>query len=111
MGAIIIASYGESVPPATAEQEARIDWVVNCLVDFNKIMGMKRAEVEKLFPKDGGIQFTPFVRYLHPECAYFKIDVYYDFKTDPKDQYRPISGPDDLVTNVSRPYIESPDWE
>ena len=106
----LCAVYGQSAAN-TSEQDARINWVKKCLLDFNKINGMKRSEVEKSFPQDGGLQFIPFVRYLHPECNFFKVDVYYDFKRDANDHNCPISSPDDLVTNISLPYIESPAWE
>ena len=108
----LYTSYGESAPPATTEQEARIHWVEKCLVDFGRIrVGMTRSDVDKIFPQDGGIQCVSPVRYIHPECGYFMIDVSFDFKRNPDDQNRAITSPDDLVTNISRPYIEYPAYD
>jgi hypothetical protein len=69
---------------------------------------MTRGEIQKKFPMDGGIQGVSLIRFTHPECGYFKIDVGFDFKHNENDQNRAIISPDDKVTKVSKPYIEVP---
>jgi hypothetical protein len=84
-------------------------WVEKCLSDFESIKpGMTRGEIEKKFMWDGGLQGASPFRFTHPECRYFKIDVEFDLKRDEKDQNRTLWSPDDKVTKVSKPYIESP---
>jgi hypothetical protein len=57
---------------------------------------------------DGGLQGASPVRFAHPACAYFKIDVEFEFKRNAADQGRAIASKDDKATKVSKPYIESP---
>jgi HEAT repeat protein len=84
-------------------------WVADCLKDFAEIkVGMRRREVRSLFPRDGGIYSASLERFRHPACAYFKINVEFNFKRDAADQNRAIMGEDDPVTHVSKPYIETP---
>ena len=109
MGAVIIASYGESAPPATTEQQARIRWVGECLRDFNALkLGMTRTEVETVFPQyTWDIHSFP-TRIIHPDCPLFMIDVDFDVKGNPEDHNRATPSPEDLVTNISKPYIAFP---
>lgn len=84
-------------------------WVEKCLRDFESVKpGMTRGEIEKKFPMDGGLQVVSPVRFTHPECGYFKVDVEFDFKHNEKDQNRAIISPDDKAMKISRPYIERP---
>lgn len=83
--------------------------VQKCLRDFETIKaGMTRSEVESRFPRDGGIQAFSLVRFVHPACPYFKIDVEFDCKRNAADQNRAIRSKDDKATKISKPYIESP---
>lgn len=87
----------------------RVTWVAKCLKDFQAIkVGMTRQHVEKRFHLDGGLQGVSPVRFTHPECPYFKIDVEFSFKRNPQDQNRAITSPDDRATKVSKPYFETP---
>jgi len=91
------------------DRRDRVKWVAKCLEDFQAIKtGMTREDVEKRFQMDGGLQGVSPVRFTHPECSYFKIDVEFSFKRDPQDQNRAIVSPDDKATKVSKPYIERP---
>lgn len=84
-------------------------WVAKCLDDFKEIKpGMMRAEIEKRMTKDGGLQSYVTVRYVHPECSYFKIDVEYSVKRNPAEQGRVVPSADDKAVKVSKPYIENP---
>ena len=84
-------------------------WVQQCLTDFKSVKtGMTRVEVETKLRIDGGLQGVSPVRYIHPDCDYFKIDVEFEFKRDEKNQNRAILSPEDKVKTVSRPYIDFP---
>ena len=89
--------------------ENHVKWVTKCLMDFDSIKpGMTREEIAKRFPMDGGLQAVSSVRFTHPSCRYFKMDVEFDFKRDATDQNRAIKRKNDKVTKVSKPYIERP---
>ncbi len=81
-------------------------WVSKCLADFESIKtGMTRGEIEKKFSMDGGISTVSLIRFVHPECIYFKIDVEFELKSkDPNH----MSSPEDKVIKKSKPYIENP---
>jgi hypothetical protein len=101
--------YAQSERPSTTINKDCTSWVENCLKDFETVtVGMTRGEVESTFPKDGGIQGVSPVRFVHPSCPYFKIDVEFDFKRSAAESSRVILGKDDKVTRVSKPYIEMP---
>jgi hypothetical protein len=86
-----------------------VAWVRKCLAEFAAIKpGMTRAQIEKLVRWDGGLQTVSPMRYVLPECRYFKIDVTYSYKTNPADEGRAIWSPDDKAVEVSKPYIEEP---
>jgi hypothetical protein len=83
--------------------------VQKCLEDFETVKaGMTRREVETKLTMDGGLQGVSPVRFTHPTCPYFKIDVEFDFQKNPADQNRAVWGKDDKVIRASKPYIERP---
>jgi len=87
----------------------RANWVEKCLKDFESIkVGMTRGEIEGKLSKDGGLQSVSPVRFAHPACGYFKVDVEFEFKRDAADQNRAVQNKEDKSTRVSKPYIERP---
>jgi hypothetical protein len=71
--------------------------------------GMTRAEVEKSFRADGGLQFFSksgsTTRYVYRKCELIKIDV--KFEAAVVSQTGSWS-PNDIVVSVSKPYLEYP---
>jgi hypothetical protein len=101
--------FTSGVPLKADESAIHNKFVEKCLRDFESIkLGMTRSEIEKKFLKDGGLQSVSPVRYAHPICSYFKIDIEFDFQSNASDQGRAIVGKRDKVIKVSRPYIERP---
>ncbi|MBL7214470.1 MAG: hypothetical protein ISS71_02195 [Phycisphaerae bacterium] len=87
-------------------------WVIKCLKDYEFIKpGVTRAEIMRKFPMDGGLQTISPVRFVHPECSFFKVDVSFTFERDYTDQGRAIMGKNDKVVEVSKPYIENPFYD
>jgi hypothetical protein len=70
--------------------------------------GMTRAEVERQFVRDGGLQSASLVRYLHSSRPNFKVSVEFDFKRDAVDPHRAITRKDEKVVRVTKPYTERP---
>ena len=110
LAAVAVSSaFGAASQPDIKQQRDRVVWVVKCLTDFRAIKpGMTRAEVERRLPSDGGIQGYVTVRFVHPECPYFKIDVEFAVRRNPEPENRIAPSPDDKVVKVSKPYIEDP---
>jgi len=77
--------------------------VHRALVDHDRIrVGVARREVEKYFVQDGGLQFPGTTRYVYTRCPYIHVDV--DFKAKAS-AGQPFS-PDDVVTKVSKLYVD-----
>ncbi len=95
---------------AITEKPVQLDytaWVQKCLKDFSQLKpGMKRSEIEKMFPQDGGLSTAGEVRFVHPECPCVKVAVEFSFQRDEKDQGRVVRSPEDPVITVSKPYLE-----
>ncbi len=103
----LIVGFAQVRQPDIKVTQQRNAWVEKCLRDFESIhIGMRRSEIEKLFPLDGGIHDAFHFRLKHPECGYFKVDIGFSVKRDA--QGRAMISPDDSVTTISRPYIERP---
>ena len=103
-----ITIHGQIVDD-TAKQLERYAWIRECLVAFEKAQtGMTRQEINSLFEPDGGFNSFHETRYCNPYCAFFKIDVAYDTTFTTNSVGRVIAGPNDVVTNISRPYLEYP---
>ncbi len=71
------------------------------------IPDMTRAEVQAALEMDGGLNGYETVRYLHPHCQGFKIDVTYAVVRDHADQGRVKPTPQDKALSVSKPYAEA----
>jgi hypothetical protein len=99
----------QAPPPKHQPDQDYNRWVESCLRDFESIkVGMTRGQVEAKLPMDGGLQSVSPVRFAHPACGYFKIDVEFEFKRNAADQGRAIQDKADKITKVSKPYIEQP---
>ncbi len=70
---------------------------------------MTRADVEKNFRRDGGLQFfsksSSTTRYVYSKCAFIKIEV--KFKAAIVNEAG-FSSPNDTVVSVSKPYLKYP---
>ncbi len=107
--ACVALLHAQAPPPRAEPDKNCTQWVESCLKDFESIKtGMTRAQVEAKVTMDGGLQNVSPVRFAHPACGYFKIDVEFAFKRNAADQNRAIADKADKVTKVSKPYIERP---
>ncbi len=107
--AFIALLRAQAPPPRVQSNENHREWVESCLKDFESIKpGMTRGQVESKLVMDGGWQVVSPVRFAHPACRYFKIDVEFDFKRNAADQGRAITDKADKVIKFSKPYIERP---
>ena len=65
--------------------------------------GMTRAELSKVFSTEGGFSTVTHRTYVYRDCPYIKVDV--DFA--PSAPKQDVEKPTDIVTKISKPYL---DW-
>jgi hypothetical protein len=79
---------------------AHTDWVNSVLLSIQTIkVGMRRADLSRMFTTEGGISWPSRRTYVYRQCPYIKIDVKFDV----------ISGVElqnDKIVEISRPYLE-----
>lgn len=107
--ACVALLHAQAPPPKAHPDKDRTQWVESCLKNLESIKaGMTRGQVEAKLTMDGGLQSVSPVRFAHPACGYFKVDVEFEFKRNAADQGRAIADKADKVAKVSKPYIERP---
>jgi hypothetical protein len=68
-------------------------------------VGGTRADVERDFVPDGGLQALPASRYVYKGCGFIKIEVEFRAKSG---HLSMDSSPSDRVVHISKPYLEYP---
>ena len=82
-----------------------VQWVESALEDMESIkVGMTRRELLRVFTTEGGLSTPSKRRYVYKHCPLFKVDV--DFQTRTSETGRAVESPDDLITTISKPYLE-----
>jgi hypothetical protein len=93
----VLTSSGQTV-----EQSNHVQWVANALKDMEAIkVGMTRRELLRVFTTEGGISTPSKRRYVYRSCPLFKVDVEFQVGAGRAEQ-----SPDDLITGISKPYLE-----
>ena len=98
----------ESVPTDERSQEMQGKWLAKTFRQIESIKpGMHRRDLDSLFRHDGGIQVGPSEdRYVFKACSLIKIDVGFSLTGNSDDPFN--EDPDDLITSVSKPYLQYP---
>lgn len=87
--------------------EDRIRWVARSLLDMQSVrQGSTREELLKVFVEEGGVSNRFMRRYAYRGCPYFKVDVEFDAADSPDE--KPKEHPQDVVTQISTPFLEWP---
>ncbi|MBA7668207.1 hypothetical protein ES703_76316 [subsurface metagenome] len=91
---IVCGAYAATKSDQDKLNRQHVVWVKKCLQDFKSIKpGMKRSEIDKKFQTDGGLTGGPYyVRFKHPSCHYFKIDVTFKEKKRNADDQNRVGG-------------------
>ncbi len=66
---------------------------------------MTRAELLKVFITEGGLSSATHRTFVYRDCPYIKVDV--DFTDSDPNQKRVEERPTDIVSKISKPYL---DW-
>lgn len=105
--ALILASDDEVNCPAST----RRDWVAECLKRILTIeVGMNRQQLSKVFTTEGGLFNAMRRTYVSRDCLLFKVDVTFRRATestandDRSELFHELD--DDVITSVSRPYLQ-----
>jgi len=68
--------------------------------------GMTRAELMKVFTTEGGLFGSEARTYVHRRCPYIKVDVTFTLSKPPKDMFDDEERAADIITNISKPYLQ-----
>ncbi len=86
-------------------------WVTHALEKMETIRtGMTREDLLKVFTTEGGLSTGLSRRFVSRECPYFKVDV--EFKAvgrpdhDEEGRVTLVEGSGDVITKISRPYLQ-----
>jgi hypothetical protein len=99
---LIVVSLGMSDAVQT-QQSNHVEWVSRSLSQMQQVKaGMTRADLEKVFVPESGLQMNKEMTYVYRGCPYFKVDV--EFEQLPN---RAVTGqPDNKIVKISKPYID-----
>jgi hypothetical protein len=102
--AVTFLAAAQSTRRTTASDSCAI--IKDAIRQFGQIKaGMKRGEIEGHFKRDGGLQTRDVTRYAFSTCAEATIKVEIKFKEASTGGEGPFPK-DDIVVEVSKPYLE-----
>lgn len=79
------------------------NWISECISRTKDIHpGKTRADLLKIYTTEGGISTRSWRKYVYKECPFIKVDV--EFK--PTDDDKWTEKPGDIITKISKPYLE-----
>jgi len=107
------ARSGEPAPAAGSRIDPAqlTEWVTIALKQMQTIQpGATREELLKVFITEGGLSTATWRTYVHRDCPYTKVDVEFklaDWPERDKDGRLSLEErPNDVVTKISRPYLQ-----
>jgi hypothetical protein len=114
LGAACIVRGATAAFASTPEEQcqsssARAAWVAESLKRMLSIKpGMRRNQLSRVFTMEGGLQFSPLQRtFVSRDCPFFKVDVTFRRASDRDAKTESVEELDgDLITTVSRPYLQ-----
>jgi hypothetical protein len=73
-------------------------------------VGMTRADLSKVFTKEGGLSTALNRTYVYRECPYIKVDVEFEPvgrpARDAEGRVTRIEADSDVIKKISKPYLE-----
>jgi hypothetical protein len=88
--------------PAPGQSSEHVQWVEHSLLVMQSVKpGMTRADVEKIFVREGGWSTRIQRTYVYRECPYFRVAV--EFEPAPGAQEQ-----EDKITSISKPVLDWP---
>jgi hypothetical protein len=92
--------------PTSAPAQEHGQWIRDVLAQISAIKhGTTRREFEKTFVMDGGLNGVKDQRYCYREALCIKVNATFETPSGSKDQF---ADPDARLTELSKPYLETP---
>ncbi len=94
----------EPLPTSPDFDSEQARWIAANLPELESIKpGMTRKELLRVFREEGGISTRLQRRYVYRRCGYVKVEVEFSAAGPPNQQGE---GQDDLITKISKPFLE-----
>jgi hypothetical protein len=97
--------------PQASKQRDHVAWVAEALKRMQTVKpGMTRTDLLRVFTTEGGQSTGLHRTYVSRDCPYFKVDV--EFKPvgrpdrDADGRVTLVEGNQDIITKISRPYLQ-----
>ena len=98
--------FRPSSSPAALERTLS-QWVADCLKEIQTVkVGMTRKQLLEVFTTEGGLSSRTWRTHVHRRCPYIKVDVEFKVVGNEADKFAEM--PEDLITKISRPYLQWP---
>ncbi len=102
-----------SIVPAQRPQKSQrqTEWIASRLKEMQQIkVGMTRADLLKVFTTEGGLSTGLNRTYVYRECPYIKVDVEFEAvgrpARDADGRVTLVEANEDVITKISKPYLE-----
>ena len=96
-----------ALPTAPKRDVKQIEFVALWLKEIQTIkVGMTRKQLLEAFTTEGGLSSRTWRTYVYRRCPYIKVDV--DFKPVGNENDQLGQKPEDVITKISRPYLQWP---
>jgi hypothetical protein len=109
--AVMCAEMLRASPAEGQCSETYVAWVEEVLTRMQTIKpGMTRSSLSSIFTTEGGLSTGLRRTYVSRDCPYFKVDV--EFRAvgrpdrDESGRVTLVEGDEDIIVNVSRPYLQ-----
>jgi hypothetical protein len=88
-----------------------VEWVAQALKRMQTIKpGMTRRDLLEVFTTEGGLSTGLQRTFVNRDCPYFKVDVEFEAvgrpNRDADGRVTLVEGSQDVIVNISRPYLE-----
>lgn len=81
------------------------EWIARSLKEIESVkVGMRRADLLRVFKEEGGISTRIWRRYVYRDCPYIKVDVEFEPVGEPENKVS--QSPRDKITKISKPFLE-----
>lgn len=87
-------------------------WVAEVLKQIETVKpGMTRKQLDDVFRTEGGLSTVHQRTYVTRACRYFKVDVEFRIVGRRERDGRIVEDDSDVITRISRPYLQSPTYD
>lgn len=101
----ILYGIGVAAQPHSGSDDKLSQQISGIIAECQKIKpGMTRADLLKLFTTEGGISAAMHREFVFHSCPYIKVDVEFTLSDKQQRDERPA----DIITKISKPYLELP---